>query len=143
MTGTLGFMKRARGKRWPTGQRRGPAAPREQKLSSPDQKSFDTFATTTCRGRKTVIPGSIRPCTVWTRQPHLLPANWLRLMGPAGCGSCLSGKRRSPAAFGEDKVPPPDQKSFHNLQLQHPGDEDRDQPGRRMPARCRNPNPTS
>ena len=51
------------------------------------------------------------------------------LVEPARCMSSPSGKRRSTAAHGEDKVPSPGHYPFH-LQLQQPGEEGYDLPGR-------------
>ena len=85
---SLGLMEPARGESFPSGQRRGPAAPGEHRVSSPDQKSFHTSTTPTTRGRKRRSPGSIPLRTVWKPQPHLLIADWLGLMKPA------RGKRR-------------------------------------------------
>ena len=82
------IMEPARGESFPSGQRRGPAAPGEHRVSSPDQKSFHTSTTPTTRGRKRRSPGSIPLRTVWKPQPHLLIADWLGLMKPA------RGKRR-------------------------------------------------
>ena len=84
----LGLMEPARGESFPSGQRRGPAAPGEQRVSSPAQKSFNASTTPTTRGQKRRFPGSIPLRTVWKPQPHLLIADWLGLMKPA------RGKRR-------------------------------------------------
>ena len=107
-------MEPARGERCPSRQRRGPAAREEDKVPSPDQKSFQIFTNPTTRGRKWRSHGSIPPRTVWKLQPHWLIADWLGFMRPARGESCFFGQRRDRAAHGEDKVPSPDQKSFHN-----------------------------
>ena len=96
----------------PRGQRQGPAEPGENKLPSPDQKSFHISTTPTNRGRKRSSPWSIPLRTVWKRQPHWLVADWLGIMKPARGESFHWGKRRGPAAPGKDKFPSPDQKSF-------------------------------
>ena len=83
------------------------------------------------------------PRKVWKTQPNWLVADWLRLMEPARGESCPSGQRRGPAAPGEDKS---SHRRIRNpsisLQLQQPGDENADPPGRYRPAGCGNPNPT-
>ena len=66
----LGLMEPARGESCPSGQRRGPAAPGEDKFPSPDQKSLHTSTTSTTQGQKRRSPGSIPPRRVWTPQPH-------------------------------------------------------------------------
>ena len=109
----LGLMKPARGESCPSRQRRGPVAPGEDRVSSPDQKSFHISTTPTNRGRKWRSPRSIPPRTVWKPQPHRLVADWLGFMEPASGESCPSGQRRGPAAPEEDKVPSPDEKFFH------------------------------
>ena len=84
----------------------------EDKVSSPDQKSFRTSTTAITRRRKRTFPGSIPPCRVWKPQPHWVIADWLGLMKPARSENSPSGQRRSPAAPGKD-FPSPEQKSFH------------------------------
>ena len=79
----LGLMDPARGESFPSGQRRGPVAPGEDKLPSPYQKSFHISTTPSTRGGKLRSPGSIPPLTVWVPQPHWLVADRLRLMEPA------------------------------------------------------------
>ena len=46
-----------------------PAPPGEDKIPSPDHKSFHTSTKVTNRGRKRWSPGSIPPRTVWKPQP--------------------------------------------------------------------------
>ena len=48
----LGLMKLTRGESCPSGQRRSPAAPGEDKFPSPGQKYFHISTTPTARGRK-------------------------------------------------------------------------------------------
>ena len=55
-----------------------PAPPGEDKLSSPDQKSFHTSTTPANRGRKRWSPGSIPPSTVWKPQPGVRKAIAIR-----------------------------------------------------------------
>ncbi|CAN0378402.1 unnamed protein product [Laminaria digitata] len=57
-------MKPARGERCPSGQRRGSAAPGDDRVPSPVQESFHTYTTPTTRGRKRRSPGSIPPRAV-------------------------------------------------------------------------------
>ena len=107
----LGLMEPARGESFPSGQGRGPAAPGEHRVSSPDQKSFHTSTTPTTRGRKRRSPGAIPLRTVWKPQPHLLIADRLGLMKPAR-GEVAPRDRRS-AAPGEDRVPSQAHKFFY------------------------------
>ena len=109
----LELVEPARGESCPSRQRRGPAAPEEDNVSSPDQKSFHHSTPSTARSRKRRSHGSLSPRTVCKPQHHWLIADWLGLMEPACGASCPSGQRRGPAAPGEDKVSSPDQKSFH------------------------------
>ena len=142
----LGLMKPARGEGCPSGQRRGPAAPGEDKFPSPGQKPFHISTAPTTRGRKRRSPGSIPPRRVWKPLPHWVIVDWLGLMEPARGDSCPSGQRRGPAAPGEDKGRISSHRRVRNpsiyLQLQHPGDVNADPPGRYRPARCGNPNHT-
>ena len=109
----LGLMEPARGESCPSGPRRGPAAHGEDRVPSPDHRSFHISTTSRTRGRKRRPVGSIPPSTVWKHQPRWLNADWLGLMEPACGGSCLSGQRRVPAATGEDEVLSRDQHPFH------------------------------
>ena len=138
----LGLMEPARGKSCPSGQRRGPAAPGEDKFLSPDQKYFRISTTPTNRGRKRRSPGSIPPRRVWKPQPHRVIADWLGLMEPARSESCPSGQRRGPAEPGEHNFQSRIRYPSISLQLQHPGDENADPLGRYRPAGCGNPSPT-
>ena len=103
-------MEPAHGESFPSGQRRGPAAPGED---TPDDKSFHTSTTPTNWGRKLISPGSIPPRTVWEPQPHWLIANWLGLMESARGEGFPSRQRRGLAGPGEDRVLSRDQKYFH------------------------------
>ena len=105
------LMEPARGESCPLGQRRSLAAPGEDRISSPDEKSLQTSKTT--QGGKQRFAGSILPGAVWQPQPHWVVADWLGLMETARGESCPAGQRRGPAPPGEDKFPSPDQKSFH------------------------------
>ena len=53
-----------------------------------------------------------------------------------------SGQRQRPVAPGEDQVYPRMRNLLIPLQLQQPGDENRDSLGRYRLGRCENPNPT-
>ena len=109
----LGLMEPARGERCPSGQRRGPAAPGEDKFPFPGQKSVHISTTSTTRGRKRRSPGPIPPRRVWKPRPNWVIADWLGLMGPERGESCPSGQSRGPAAPGEDKFKFPVKKSVH------------------------------
>ena len=104
----LGIMEPARDESCPSGQRRGSAAPGEDKCLSPDQKSSYISTTPANRTGKRRSPGSVPFRTAWKPQPHWLVADWLGLMQPARGESCPSGQRRGPAAPGEDRVSSPD-----------------------------------
>ena len=139
-------MEPARGESCPSGQRRGPAAPEEDRFLSPHQKSLHistTSTTPTTRGRQGRSPGSIPPRRVWKPQPHWVVADWLRLMEPARGKSCPSGQRvEVPPHPGRIISRPRIINLSISLQLQQPGDENADPPGRYRPAGCGNPNPT-
>ena len=79
-----------------------PVPPGEYKVTSPHQNSFQTYTTPTHRRRKRVIPESIPPSTVWKAQSHWLIADWLG-----------SWSQRHPGEMENDRVPYPDEKSFH------------------------------
>ena len=106
-------MAPARGESCLSGQRRGPAAPEDDSVSSPDEKHFNICTTPTTRGLKRRSSGSILPRRVWKRQPHWVIADWLGLSTPARGESCPSGQRRGPAAPGDDNFPSPGHESFH------------------------------
>ena len=57
--------RRVRGGSCPSREPRGPAAPGEDRIPSPDQRSFHTSSTPTNRGRKRLSSESIPPRTVW------------------------------------------------------------------------------
>ena len=105
----LRLMDPARCESCPSGQRRGPTAPGEERVLSPDHQSFyisktksNDLGTTTGIPRVDTAPhGVITP-------PHWVVADWLGLMEPAGGGGCPSGQGRGYAAHGEVKVPSPD-----------------------------------
>ena len=83
------------------------------RVSSPYQKSFHISTTPTTLGQKRRSPGSIPPRRVWKTQPHLLVADWMKLMEPARGESCPSGKRQGSAAPREDNIVSPDENSLH------------------------------
>ena len=60
----------ARGDSCLSGQRRGPATPGEDRVSSPEQKFFHTSTNPTTGGHKRRSPASIPPHRVWKPQPH-------------------------------------------------------------------------
>ena len=100
----LGFMEPARDESCPSGQRRGSAAPGEDKCLSPDQKSSYISTTPANRTGKRRSPGSVPFRTAWKPQPHWLVADWLGLMQPARGESCPSEQCRGPVAPEEDRV---------------------------------------
>ena len=108
-------MEPARGESCSLRPRRGPAAPGEDEVPSLDHNSFHVSQPPITQGRKLSSHGSMPLRTVWKPQPHGLVAVLLGHMEPARGGSCPSRPRRGPAAHGEDRVPSPDQKSFHIL----------------------------
>ena len=135
-------MEPARGESCPSGQRRGPAEPTEDRFPSPDHKSFHTSTTSRTRGRKRRSPGSIPHRRVWKPRPHWLVAGWMGLM-----------EQRAAVVASRDNVeisPHPGSIGSHPriqtfslyLQLQQPGDGNADPPGRYHPAGCGSPNPT-
>ena len=101
-----------RGESCPSGQRRVPATPGDDKVSSRDRKAFEISTTPTTRGRNRSSPWSIPPRSVWKPQPHWVVADWMRLMQPAPFESCPSVQRGGPAAPRGGKFPSQDQKSF-------------------------------
>ena len=101
----LGLLEPARGGRCPSGQRRGPAAPGEDKFPSPVQKPFHISTTPTTRGREGRSPGSIPPRRVSKPEPNWLVADWLRLMESARGESCLSGQRRGTTRGRKSRSP--------------------------------------
>ena len=110
----LGLMEPARGESCPSGQRRGPAAPREGRVLSPDQKSLHISTANSHNPRtKWGSPGSLLPRTVWKPQPHWLSADWLGLMKPTGGEGCPCGQGRVCAAHREVMVPSLNQNLFH------------------------------
>ena len=83
------------GASYPTGQRR-PAEHGDDKIPSPDRKSFHTsYTTPRARRRKRTSLGSIPRRKVWKSQPHrLMMLVWLGLfMEPARGESSPSGQR--------------------------------------------------
>ena len=93
----LELMESAPGESCPSGQRRGPSAPREDEVPSPDQNSFHISTSPTTRGRKQRSHRTISPRTVRKPQPHWLISVGLVLMGSARGESFLSDQRRGPA----------------------------------------------
>ena len=89
----------ARGESCPSRKRHGSAAPAEDNTPSSDPKSFHDSTTPTNREQKGGPPGRYRLARWGNPQPHWLIGDWLRIV-------------ESPPP-GEDKAPPPDQKSFH------------------------------
>lgn len=110
--GWLGLRGPARGESCLPGRRRGPAAPRDSKVSCLDHKSSRTSATPT-NNPGTDLPGSIPPRSVWKSRPHGLIYDWLMLMESARGESCPTEQRRGPSAPGNDIVPSTDQVFSH------------------------------
>ena len=104
-----------------------PTPPGKDKVPSPDHKSLHTSKNPTNRGQKRWCPGSIPPRTVWKPQPHCLIADWLGFVEPVPLGEDMPYSRIRNTSI--------------RLQLQRPGDENGDSPGRCRPVRCGNPNP--
>ena len=86
VAGWLGLMEPTRGESCPSGQRRGPTAPGEDRVSSPDQSSLYISTTPATWGQKRRSPGSLPPRTVWKPQP----TGWLLI----GWGSWNQGAVR-------------------------------------------------
>ena len=80
----LRLMKPARGESCPSGQRRGPAALGEDRVSSLDHKTFHISTTPTTLERKGRSLGSIRPHTAdcWLPGVHGAIARRVLLLGP-------------------------------------------------------------
>ena len=78
----LGLLEPARGESCLLGQRRGPAAPGEDKFPSPGQEIFYIYTTLTTWVQKRRFPWSIPPRWMWNPQPHWVIADWLGLMEP-------------------------------------------------------------
>ena len=139
----LRLMETSRGESCPSGHRRGLTAPGEDRVFPRIRNpSISLQLTPTTWGRKRRFPGSILPRTVWKPQPHRLVADWLGLMEPARGENCLSEQPRGPATPGEDGSHPRIKPLSISLQLQQPGDENADPPGRCRPTWCENPNQT-
>ena len=106
----LKLMQAARGESCPSGQRRHPAALKEDQVLSPDENSFHTPTTPTNRGRQHWSPRSILHRAVRKSKPHWVIVDWLKLMEPARGESCLrplSTSRRT-----QDQVLSQDDKSL-------------------------------
>ena len=106
-TDLLRFMESARGKSFPSGKRRGSAAPGEGNVQSPDQKTFHAYTTPSARKIKRRSHGSIPSRAVWKPQPHWLVADWLRLMQPvrreSSCSIILRLHRSFKVSIGLDE----------------------------------------
>ena len=109
----LGLLEPARGESCTSGQRRGPAAPAEDKFLSLGNKSLHISTTSLTLARIRRSPGSMPPRMVRNPQPNWVIAHWLGLMEPARGESCLSGQRRRLATPGKHGVSSPDSKPFH------------------------------
>ena len=112
----LGLMEPACGESCPSGQRRGPGAPGEDKLPSISGSEILPYLyNSNNRDENADPPRRYRPARCGNPNPTgwLLVTNWLRLMEPARGESCLSGQLRGPAAPEEDRVSSPDYKSSH------------------------------
>ena len=137
-------MEPARGESFPSGELPGPAAPGEDRVSSPDQKSFHISTTNSNNpATKTGIPRvDTAPHGVETLTP--MAGGWLLI----GWGSwnqraarvvpatkvevaSLTGRLRSYPRITNPSI---------SLQLQQTGDHDGDPTGRYRLTRCGNPN---
>ena len=132
-------MESARGESCPSGQRRGPVPPGEDKFPSPDQKSIQT--THKPGDENGDPPVRYRPA----RCGHPNPIGWLLI----GWGSWSQRAARVALRADVDVLPHPGRIGSHpriknpskSLQFQQPRDENGDPPRRYRPARCGNPNP--
>ena len=141
VTNWLRLMEPACGESCLSGQRRGPAAPREDNILSPDENSLHVSTTPTTRGRKQRSPRSRPPRKRWKPQPHWVIADWLGLTVPARGESCPSDQRRGPAAPGEDNFPSPNMKSFHISTTSLTRERKRRSPGSIPPRKVWKPQP--
>ena len=108
-------MEPARGESCPSCQRRCPAARGEDKVLSPDQKSFHISKTNSNNLRMKTGIRRVDTAPHGMETPTTLAGCWLA--GAHGTserrGFCHSGQGRGCAAHGEVEVPSPDQKFFH------------------------------
>ena len=138
----LGLMEPARGESCFAGQRRGPAVPGEDRVASPVRIPSISLQPNNS-GTKTEIPPVNTVSQGVKPQPNWLVDDWMRLMEPARGESCPSGQRLEvPPRQGRIRFYPRMRTPSISQQLQQPGDEKRDRPGRYRPTRCGNPNPT-
>ena len=125
-----------------SGQHRGPATPRVDRVFPPDLSIFHLSSVSTTRDESADCPGRYPHHKVWQPHPNWLFGHWLRLMGRARGKSCPSGQRRGLAAPEEDTFSSRVRNPSISLQLQQSGDENTNPAGRYRPRRCGNPNPT-
>ena len=126
----------------PPGQLRSPAAPGEDRVSSPDKESFYECTIRNPGDASGDPAGRYRP----ERRGNLPVTAWLLI----DRGSWRQRATRvAPLANFEDLSHPETIWSHHQMRnpstssnLRHPGDGNGDPSGRLRPARCGNPNPT-
>ena len=121
----LGLIEPARGESCPSGQRPGPAAPGDDRVPSPDQKSFHDISTTynsTTRGRKRRCPESIPPRAVWKPQPHWLIDIWLGSWSQHAARVAPWANVEVPPHPGRIWSHPRIRISSKSLRIQQPGD---------------------
>ena len=109
----MGITEQARGESCPSGQRRCPAAPGEDKVPCQDQKYFHIPTTPTNRSRKRGSPDQYRPAMCGN--PNA--TGWL-LIGWSSRSQRAArivprANVEDPPHPGEDKGSSPDEKSFH------------------------------
>ena len=136
----LGLMGPARGEGCPSGQHQRPAVPGKDMALSPHKKSFYVSTTLNNPGTKTQIARvDTAPQSVGTPTPL---TGWLMIV--RGSWSHRAARVASPDNV---EVPPqpgrimfyPRMRNFPiSLQIQQPGDENRDRPVRYRTARCGN-----
>ena len=132
-------MEPALGESCLSGQRRGPAAPGEDRVLSLDHKSLHISATNSNnQGSKPGIP-RVDTAPHGVETPTTLVAHWLGLMEPARGDGCLSCRGRGCAAQGRVRSHPRVRNPSMSLQLQQTGNRDGDPTGRYRPTQCGNP----
>ena len=132
-------METARDESCPSGQLRGPIAPGDDIVSSPDEKSFNISKTPTCWRWKRRSPGSIPSLTVWKPQSH-----WLVAVSWSLCGWRDVPLANVEIATHPGRTPshPLRRTSSISLRPQQPGGRYGDLPALYRPARHGNPSPT-
>ena len=138
----LKLMQAARGESCPSGQRRHPAALKEDQVLSPDENSFHTPTTPTTRGRKQWSTRSIPPRAVRKPQLHIrMVIGWGSWSQRAARVATWPNAEVSPNP-GRISSPPRVRNHSTSVQLQLTRNENEDPPGRYRSAGGRNPNLT-